>query len=103
MGEFIKLADLKDLEAHDSRMRIEINNKELLLFNYNGNIHAISGLCSHASIHLSEGIIENGIIYCPLHPGSFDIKTGRVLSEPAIENIDIYDVSIMNGEILVKL
>ncbi len=41
-----------------------------------GMVTAIENRCPHAGGPLSEGIIGNGKVVCPLHGHQFDLKTG---------------------------
>lgn len=42
-----------------------------------GAVRAIENTCPHAKGPLSEGLIGNGKVVCPLHGHQFDLKTGQ--------------------------
>ena len=84
-----------------SAMKVEVGELPIALFNLNGEFYATDGLCSHAFASLAEGTVSGEQIECPLHGACFSIKTGKVLSEPATEDLRIYPVRVENGEIFV--
>ena len=52
---------------------------------------------------LSDGMLEGHEIICPLHGGSFDIRTGEAVSEPCVEPIGTYECRVENGDVFVKM
>ena len=46
---------------------------------------------------------ERGYIICPRHGARFDIRTGRVLSLPAVDDISAYPVRVVQDEIQIGL
>ena len=46
MGVFRKVAETKDLEPGTARL-VEIEGKEIALFNVDGEFHAIDNTCTH--------------------------------------------------------
>lgn len=73
------------------------------LYNVNGQIYATHDICTHGHASLSEGfIIEDGLIECPLHQGSFDIRTGQAVGVPCKEAIRVYPVKVEGGAVFLK-
>lgn len=66
-----------------------------------GKLHALSDTCSHAEISLSEGFVEGGHIECWAHGATFDLATGRALSLPATEPVQVFDVEVLDGYVIV--
>lgn len=64
-----------------------------------GGILAISIVCTHLGCIVQTK--KDGFI-CPCHASAFD-KYGEVLSPPATRALDVFPVSIENGEILVNI
>ena len=52
--------------------------------------YAIADECSHASIPLSEGDVDEGEIECYLHGSRFDLPTGEPTGLPATEPVAVY-------------
>lgn len=85
------------------RLFIEIDNQPIVLLNIEGEIFAIADKCSHDDGPLGDGEINDHIIKCPRHGATFDIKTGKVLSLPAIIDIQAFPVKIIDGEINIGI
>lgn len=64
-----------------------------------GGILAISIVCTHLGCIVQTN--NDGFI-CPCHASAFN-KYGEVLSPPATRALDVFPVSIENGEILVDI
>jgi 3-phenylpropionate/trans-cinnamate dioxygenase ferredoxin subunit len=42
-------------------------------------------------------------VVCPRHGSQFDLATGRPLSLPAYEPVDVFPVSVVDGVVRVEL
>ncbi|WP_435299953.1 non-heme iron oxygenase ferredoxin subunit [Timonella sp. A28] len=69
----------------------------------NGEIHAISDICSHGAVSLSDGEVEGCLIECWLHGSQFDLKTGMPLQLPASRPVPVYPVSIEGDDVYVDV
>jgi nitrite reductase/ring-hydroxylating ferredoxin subunit len=69
------------------------------VFNLGGEFFAIADVCTHGNASLSAGEIDGGEIICPLHYGSFDIRTGAAVELPCNLDLQVYPVSLSDGEI----
>lgn len=85
------------------RLLFEIDSQPFVLFNIADHYYCIADLCSHDNGPLGEGDLENFEIVCPRHGARFDVRTGRVLSLPAIQDIPAYPVRLIDGMIEVGL
>lgn len=63
---------------------------------------ALNDLCPHAAGSLSEGMIDDDQVVCPLHAYGFEIKTGHCPDDPSC-SIQTYEVRIEDGELQVRL
>ncbi len=59
-----------------------------------GSVYAISDVCSHADVALSEGEIDGCSVECWLHGSRFDLRTGEPSGPPAVRAVPVYAVSI---------
>ena len=66
-----------------------------------GDLHAISDLCTHATVPLSEGEVDDCTIECWLHGSRFDLRTGEPTGLPAITPIDVYPINVDGDDVLV--
>ncbi|PFG42938.1 3-phenylpropionate/trans-cinnamate dioxygenase ferredoxin subunit [Isoptericola jiangsuensis] len=68
-----------------------------------GEYHALSDICSHGAVSLSDGEVEGCLVECWLHGSQFDLRTGRPLQLPAIKPVPVYPVSVEDGNVLVDV
>ena len=99
---WVRVAAKGDL-AEGKVLGVRIGDKEIAVYHLpGGDFRATDNVCTHEYALLSEGWIENGCIECPLHAAQFDIKTGKALSAPAEEDLEVYGVKVEGDDILVN-
>jgi len=102
MGGFVEVA--KKSEIPDAgAIGVEVEGKRLALINLNGEIYAIDDTCPHEGGPLSEGQISGEEIECPWHTSHFNIKTGRVIRDPATEDVATYRVRLVGDAVEVEI
>jgi 3-phenylpropionate/trans-cinnamate dioxygenase ferredoxin subunit len=98
---FVTVCKTEDLPP-GSRMVVELGRKWIVIFNVNGEYHAIEDLCSHDEVALSEGtLIDDYTIECSAHGACFDIRTGAVKAPPANVPVRRYATRVVDDEIQV--
>jgi len=101
--EFIPVASAEDL-PNGERMFIEIDHDTIVVFNIGGQYFAIADVCSHDDGPVGDGDFEGEyVISCPRHGAHFDVRTGKALTFPAVEDIPAYPVRVVEGEIEIGL
>ena len=100
--EFIPIAEPEDLPSGE-RLFLEIDGQPIVVFNIAGSYYAIADLCSHDNGPVGEGELEKFEVICPRHGARFDIRDGKVLALPAVEDIPAYPVRIEGGKIEIGL
>ena len=75
------------------------------VYNLYGAYFAIEDRCSHDDGPLCEGEFdpETGVVVCPRHGANFDIKSGRALTLPAFEPVEVFPVRVVDGLIKVQV
>jgi len=73
----------------------------VLLCNVGGQHHAVSNVCPHSRMPLSEGSLRGFTVICPLHGARFDVRTGACLAGPATSDLAVYPVRVENGQVIV--
>lgn len=81
------------------RLLIEVNGLPIVVLNVGGHYFAIDDLCTHDDGTLSDGDLNSHVITCPRHGAEFDIRTGKVLTLPAVFDVQAFPVQI-SGDIL---
>ncbi len=100
--EFVAVAAAGEL-GNGERLFIEIDDLAIVLFNIGGQFFAIGDVCSHDDGPLGDGDLEGHQVSCPRHGANFDVRTGKVLSLPAIVDIPAYPTRIVDGQIEIGL
>ena len=94
-----KLSDIPD----EGAIRVELDGKPICVARSNGAVFAISDICSHADVSLSEGDVEDGHIECWLHGSMFDLRTGEPTGLPATRPVATYPVTVEGDDVLVQM
>lgn len=105
MSEFVEsvvVAKSEELEE-GKQLEVKANGKKILLYRGEGDVYAISGICTHMGRPIAGGRIKNCIISCPWHAGKYDLKTGKPVELPAFKSIPIYAAEETDGEIRIHL
>lgn len=64
--------------------------------------HVTDGHCTHARVHLADGLVMGSVIECPKHNGRFDCTTGQALRRPACVDLKTYPVKLEGGRVLFQ-
>jgi nitrite reductase (NADH) small subunit len=81
MSRFVKLATLDELPVGSAK-EVEFEGRIYAIFNRDGVISAIDGICPHQGGPLAEGHIEGTIVTCPWHGWQFDVQSGKTPMGP---------------------
>ncbi len=100
--DFVKIARCGDL-APGKMVRTQVNGRRLLIANVDGRYYVADDTCTHEDASLSTGALCGEIVKCPLHGSRFDLRTGEVLDDPAVDNLRIYPVRLDGDHVFVKL
>lgn len=69
----------------------------LAVYNVDGDIFVTDNTCTHGNAMLTDGYQDGGIVECPFHGGSFDIRTGAPKAFPCQVAVKTYTVVIEDG------
>ena len=79
-----------------------VAGQEIAVFRQrDGKLFATQNLCPHRQGPLSEGLVGNGKVICPLHAHHFDLESGAG-GDPA-ECVQTYVVEETDGKLLLSL
>lgn len=88
----------------DDMIRFDHGDRTFVLFRSEDDRYfATDGLCTHEEAHLADGFVMDCVVECPLHQARFDLTTGKVLAEPAEEDLATYPVRVENGRVMLGL
>ena len=103
-----QLACLADDVAAGTALRVELVGETgpievAIVRDDEGDLHAISDICSHGQVSLSDGEVDGRTIECWLHGSTFDLRTGAPLSLPAIRPVPVYPLTLDGDRVLVDV
>ena len=100
------------------RKVVVVEDREIVVFNLNGDYVGLLNRCPHQGGNLCDGVVtghitshEPGqisyqrpgeIIRCPWHGWFFDLRTGQSCGEPERIKTRNYDVAVADGSQLVE-
>lgn len=98
-----------------ARRRVQVNGRDVALFNVKGELFAVLDRCPHAGASLYHGQLtglmcssgpgqyalerEGEILRCPWHRWEFDLRTGRSCAEPGRLWLRTYEVSVAGAAV----
>ena len=91
-----------ELKNGDTK-KVKVDDVDILLTKIDGEFYAVSPHCTHYGGPLHEGLLSGERIICPWHHAAFDVKTGKMLEPPAIDNIPCYETSVEDGKVFVTV
>ncbi len=65
--------------------------------------YTTDGFCTHAQVHLADGLVMGEIIECPKHNGRFNCASGQAIRKPAIVPLKTYPTKIENGNVYIEI
>ena len=72
------------------------------VFNLDGDFIAIEDVCPHDGSEISSGCVKNGVLECPHHGATFDLRSGAVLTPPAYEPLEMMELRVEDGVVEVR-
>lgn len=82
-------------------LAVLLGSREVAVVNTSEGVFAISDVCSHAEVPLSEGEVEGATIECYMHGSRFDLRTGFPLELPATQPVPVYPVRVDGADVLI--
>ena len=101
MPRFVKLASLDDLTP-GAAQEVEFEGRIYAIYNIEGTISAIDGICPHQGGPLADGPVKGTMVSCPWHGWQFDIRTGKTPLGPKIKQA-VYEVKVEGRDVLVAV
>ena len=101
MADFVEAAQLDQVPLGTSKV-VKLMDKNVALFNVDGNIYAIEDTCLHAGASLGAGKLNGIIVTCRAHGLRYDVTTGHLTSSPEL-GVASYPVKLVDGKIMVAI
>lgn len=101
MANFVKVASTGEIQSGQGKS-VTVSDREIAVFNCDGQFYAVDNVCPHAGGPLSEGPLDGSIVTCPWHGWRFDVRTGVSPINPAAK-VTKYEVKVEGADILVAV
>jgi len=101
MEQLLKACELGDITSGFGRV-VEVQGKQIALFNIGGTFHAIDNACPHRGGQLGKGTLDGTAVTCPLHRWQFDVTSGLCTSRPGAR-VKAYSVNIQGNAVMLAL
>lgn len=101
MAHWVRVADLAECPPGSSR-EVVAAGRVVALFNVEGEIFALDGVCSHQGGPLGSGCLEGHVVTCPWHGWQYDIRDGQHQFSASVKQ-PRFDVRVDGDAILVDV
>ena len=101
MTESVQVAQLQDIPPGSCR-EVAAAGRVVALFNVDGKLYAVDGVCPHAGGPLGAGSLQDTVVTCPWHGWQFDVTTGQHCLNSNIQH-PTFAVRVENDLVYVEL
>lgn len=102
MANWVKLVATEDIPTMGSR-KVIIGETEIAIFKTrDGSIFAINNVCPHKQGKLTEGLVHEHVVTCPLHNWDIDLATGQALGNDS-GCTNVYEIKIEEDVVYLNL
>ncbi|MHC4878542.1 MAG: Rieske 2Fe-2S domain-containing protein [Planctomycetota bacterium] len=102
MSDYERVASIDELQP-GGRLSVFVDDEPVLLVQKeDGCYAAIEDVCTHDGQPLTDGPVNGNEITCNRHGARFDLTTGKPLCMPATDAVQVYDVKVEDGSILLR-
>ncbi len=103
MTQWLRACAAEDIETEDL-IRFDHGDRTFAIYRSPvDEFFCTDGLCTHEQVHLSDGLVMDHIIECPMHTGQFDYRTGEAKRAPVCVNLATYPVKVEAGDVFVDI
>lgn len=101
MPNFVRVAATSDIPVGQGKT-VEVNGKQIAVFNHQGTFYAIDNTCKHQGGPLGEGELDGTTVICPWHGWTYDVTTGVSPDDPDCA-VAKYEVKVDGAHLLVAI
>ncbi len=101
-ARFVRIGNASDVPVGRAEV-FDVEDRKIAVFRVEDGFYAIEDICTHDGGPLAEGEVEGHEVICPRHGARFDIRTGDVLSPPAVTPVESYPVRVEGNELFIGL
>jgi nitrite reductase/ring-hydroxylating ferredoxin subunit len=97
----VAVARLDDLPTGGG-LALNVAGRAVALFDVDGTPVAYDGRCRHRGGPIGEGYVRAGVVTCPLHWWRYDLRTGELVSDPAVR-LERFPTEVRDGVVFVTV
>jgi nitrite reductase/ring-hydroxylating ferredoxin subunit len=101
MTEVIRVASLDDVPPGSAK-ELTAGGRIVALYNVDGELYALDGVCPHAGGPLGQGNLDGCVVTCPWHGWQFDVTTGENCLNSNMQH-PRFVVKVENGDVFVEI
>lgn len=98
----VEVARTGDLAEGELRL-VHHGDDEYLVVRSGGEYFVTDAWCPHEEVRMDTGYVKEGCLHCPLHGSYFDLRSGRVMADPAEDDLPVFPVTIEGDRVLADL
>ena len=102
MGEWVRVCALEEIPVLGSRVLRHPEGDICVFRNAADEVFALHDRCPHKGGPLSQGIVHDRSVTCPLHAWQVDLASGEAIA-PDSGRARCFPVKVENGEVLLAL
>jgi 3-phenylpropionate/trans-cinnamate dioxygenase ferredoxin component len=100
--EFEAVASIGELAEGAILQRVRSQGDAVCLVRHNGQISAVSDICTHQHFSMSLGdLLPDGTLQCAWHGARYDCQTGEVKQVPATSPLPVFQVRLEGDTVMV--
>jgi nitrite reductase (NADH) small subunit len=92
-----RVADIPELEGRS----VTVAGRRIAVFRLPDGWAAIDGDCPHRGGPLSDGIVSESCVTCPLHGRRFDLRTGA--QAHGEDTVTVHEIREQRGKLYLRL
>ncbi|HEX2087494.1 MAG TPA: nitrite reductase small subunit NirD [Solirubrobacteraceae bacterium] len=96
----IRIARADEIPMLEGRS-VLVGGRRIAVFRTPEGFRALDHACPHAGGPLSDGIVADRCVTCPLHGWRFDLETGRAVNAEAA--VAVHEVVERGGELWLRV
>jgi 3-phenylpropionate/trans-cinnamate dioxygenase ferredoxin subunit len=99
--DWTSVAPVAEFKEGDVKI-VDADGVMMAVYHLDGDYIAIEDVCPHDGSEIGSGCVKNGILECPHHGATFDLRSGDVLTPPAYEPLEMMQIRVENGVVEVR-
>jgi naphthalene 1,2-dioxygenase system ferredoxin subunit len=97
------VAQLQELTL-GAMIGVEVDGRDVAIYRLeNGEVYATDNICTHGFARLTDGFLDDDVVECPLHGGQFNVRTGKGVCAPIVEDLATFDLRISEDVVYIRV